>query len=247
MDKSVTDAVTPVASPEADKGGGAPQGATSEAAADESNKGAQAVPAQSTEWENKYKELNQKYERDIANIKSALDKQIDSKDMELKSLRQEFEKFKLAGMNDEERKTYEATKISQEYQSILKEKEAAEQRAIQTEQFFRWKDYFVNEMKIPSSELNLNEGLDKMYASGMEAIKKKMEKLSTPSPTQATPQDKTPTPPSVAKPGSAVPDGKVTLADLAKKYSGGDLDTLFRLAEQNPEIRKLLNKAVEDE
>lgn len=250
MPDSVTKTDTDIATEEvADVGGSATNVATSQVADDEI-KGEPTPTSASEEWKTKYEELSSKYEKDVANVKSALDKQLKSRDNDLEALRGELEKLQTAGMNEEQKKQYEASKLAKAYTDLQHKFQEQEAESEQKVQYYLWKDRFINEFGVKADELKLNQGIEALFSSGWDAIKTKLSASSQPQSsaeedTKIVPsKPKGKTPPTTARPGSGVPKGEQTLKDLADKEAGGDLDLLFKKAEQNLKIRDAINEIV---
>ncbi len=251
MSKSVTTTDTDIALTGADAGGSATNVATPQVADGES---IIQEPTQSSvdDWKIKYEELSTKYEKDIANVKSALDKQLKDRDLDLEALRGELDKIQTAGMTEEQKKQYESTKLASAYESLQRKYQEKETESEQKVQYYMWKDRFVNEFGVKPSELKLNQGLEALFTSGWDAVKAKLKTSTAPSDTVPTAEEtssvppKAPgkNPPPIARPGSGVPKGEQTLKDLADKEAGGDLDLLFQKAEQNIRVRDAINEIV---
>ena len=180
-------------------------------------------------------------EADVAKVKSAYQKQLNEQQAQMNQLQQDYQKqldeLKLNTLDDEGKKRY--AKEIEHRQLSQKEQEAdfLRQQLAEMQNMTNYLDAFIS-LGVDRSQLVTDQGVTALVQSGWNAVAKTMKELrdkangSTTPPatsTAATGSKEIPAPDVVTPDGGAV--GKMSLAELADKYSGGDVDSLFKLVE----------------
>jgi len=203
------------------------------------------------ELRKKYEELLEKSEKDISGLKSSLQKRESEitkefRDKERK-YQEQIEELRRATLSEKDRDAYEKDLSLNRLKELEEQTKAAEQEKQQLSQYYYYLDYFTNELGVSRKDLALDEGVEKLFASGMVAVSKKL-KEATVAPAPAKPVSKAKTPPEVAQPGTGTVGGGMTLKELAKKKVGGDsiydIDKLFKLIESGQLPADLLNEVL---
>ena len=213
------------------------------ASAEAKVKGAQddsATKAEPTvDWQAKYEELRRKAEEDVGKVKSALQKRETSLSQEKSALEKKLEEVLKSNMDDGDRKEYERERLTEEYDKLRIEADEARKAKEQTETFYKYKDFFVNELGLSVSELDTSD-VEHLFNSGMAAVKNKIKSAAKPAEDKAKPAGK-PIPETAKPVAGAVPEVS-NLSEAAKKYTNGNLEKLFEMADRNPAIRNLLTE-----
>lgn len=124
--------------------------------------------------------IRAKYEQDIRNLKSTLQKRESQVTAEWRSkydqLQKQMHETRMASMTDEERKRYEAQLQTQEYQSLqerLAELENDRQTASATYEAYEW---FL-EQGVPASAMKLTEGYEGVTRAGWQYMTSELQRL----------------------------------------------------------------------
>lgn len=195
------------------------------------------------DWKAKYDEARLKSEQDVGRVKSALQKQIDgiklSSEEKERVYRQQLQDLQKSSMNDEERKVYEQSLDKEKLQELQGELNKVKAENAQTQQFFYYKDMFVNRFGLLPIDFAVDGTFEEMFNSGMIALETKIKQV------QSVPQKKVgKEPPEVAPSSSAPATSALTLQELADKHTGGDVGMLFDRFEKRTLNPQLLNDIV---
>lgn len=180
------------------------------------------------------KEQVRKYQEDINKMKSTFQSQDAKRQQEWQQrqtqLEKEIERLRLSGMDEEQRKAYEAEASSrqlQEMQDRIAEMTAKQQ---ETEAKFNAQQYFL-EQGVPASELVITEDYEALWNSGMNWIMSEFKRLKTPSTVQqqTIPAKTPPTAPPVDT-GSGTPPSGSNWPDLEAKY--GSRERVYQMIEE---------------
>jgi len=203
------------------------------------DEGAQTLQSQLDTMKSQYEEMTKKYERDIGGVKSSLQK----RERELAQTWQEKEAtykkqvddLRKLSMSDTDRKNYEYELALERTEEMSKAIKEAEQVAEETKNFYAWKDRFVNEWRVPSDQLVLDQGVEALVQSGMAVVDAKMKELQMKPVEQPKPVVSAKTskePPETAKPVSGGIVSGVSPVEYCKKHANGDWDKLFAMFDQ---------------
>lgn len=189
----------------------------------------------------------QKYEEDIRKLKSSFDKREADRQRTMDQREQEFNRklkeLELRGMDDETRKKYEVEHKEDEFNRLVQEKQIAEQRLVQIQQAHDYEKFFL-ENGVSSKDLIMDQGLEALAESGWKALRSLVgtlraenEKLKAGAPPSET---TLPDAPNTLSHTSQTP-AKLSLAEAAKKYAGGDEDRLYTMIEKEMLSASVLN------
>lgn len=176
-----------------------------------------------------------KYEADIRAIKSASDKRYSDAEKTWKQTQAQFQKelqaLRMASMDDNERKQYEASLAIEQQQEIARELEETRRSAQEYQANLQAIQYFIG-LGVPADKLVIDQGYDNLFNSGMEWLTTEVKRART-SPSAQPPAQPAnpnlPTPPVVATAGQGLPNVKPTWEDLRRKY--GSDEQIYRLVE----------------
>lgn len=176
-----------------------------------------------------------KYEADIRALKSASDKRLHDAEktyaQQQADLRKELQALRMATMDDDERKQYEASLALEQQQEIVQELEQARRTSQEYQANLQAVQYFIG-LGVPADKLVIDQGYDTLFNSGMEWLTNELKRSRSASPVAqppAQPGSQLPTPPVVATASQGVPNTKPTWDDLRKKY--GNDEQIYRLVE----------------
>ena len=142
---------------------------------------------------------------------------------------QQLENLKVSGMDEDQRKAYEASSTSRRLAEMEQQMAALEDQKVQTEAMFKAQNYFISQ-GVPASELNVDEGYEELWNSGMGFITQEFQRLKNQSPVAQTPQVKTPVAaPAVVTTTNTPAYTGPTWDELVKKY--GSEEEVYRLVE----------------
>jgi hypothetical protein len=197
----------------------------------------------------KYEELLNKSKKDLDGLKSSLQRRESELTKEFqdkeRKYREDIEKLRRSTMDEKDRDAYEKELGLNRIKELEDARVKAEQDKAQLEQFYYYLDYFTNKLGVSRNDLVLEEGTEKLFASGMAAIEKK---LTSPAVAPVKPNGKPKTPPEVAQPGTGAVGTGLSLKELAKKKVGGDsaydIDQLFNLIQSGQLPLDLLNEVL---
>lgn len=145
-----------------------------------------------------------------------------------KQYKQQLEQLKVATMDDEQRKEYESTAA---VRRLVEMEEALQNVAAQSEEaqsMLTAQRYFLSQ-GVPLNALNLEEGYDALWHSGMASLTAELENLRKQRSTSTAQQPSTITAPAVVTGNNAPASVGPNWSDLIKKY--GDEETVYRLVE----------------
>lgn len=180
-----------------------------------------------------YAEKLSQYEKDINNIKSAMQKREAQLQREFaereRLLVERLDELSTQTMTDEEKAAYQKRKESERFKGMEAELMTAKQQAEEIRATNEALQFFLAE-GVPASELNVGEGYDALTESGWKWIKAELKRLrAATSKPETKKTDKKEAPDVVTKTG-APPSGGPTWEDLEKKY--GSQEEVYRLVEQ---------------
>lgn len=166
--------------------------------------------------------MRAKYESDINNLKSTLQRKTAQKDREWQerydALQQQMHETRMSTMSAEERERYERQLESEQFQSLQSRLEELEnERATQTATVNAWQ--FFIQQGVPADKLNLSEGYDTVVANGWQHL---TEELATLRAARSNPQTQKPVTPDPLKPAPSV------ITDKATPSAGGTTWALLR-------------------
>lgn len=190
----------------------------------------------------KYKELQAKYESDLGKLKSSLQKREGELVKEKSALEKKLDELLQSTMDDEDKKQYQHEKLMEELETIRQERDELKVQNEQVMQFTTWRDYFVD-AGVPKSELKLDEGLEGLFQSGMEAMRNRIKALEEwkTKPVEQKPKGKEP--PEVAASAKGKLPTLTTLDEAIKHFASGDEEKFWRMAEiGNQQVLQVLNE-----
>jgi hypothetical protein len=178
-----------------------------------------------------------KYENDIRAIKSTSDKRFNDAErnwqVQQEQMRKELQALRMATMDEDERKQYEASLTVERQQEVEQELQKARQTAADYQANLNAMQYFLSQ-GVPADKLVFDQGYDTLFNSGMEWLTNEVKRLRTAPaspqpPSSSQPANGLPTPPQVATASQGVPSTKPSWDDLRKKY--GNDEQIYRLVE----------------
>jgi len=194
-----------------------------------------ATPTNRADEGLKVEEIQKKYERDIAQIKSTFDKKEAERLKEAQRKEEEWNRrlkeVELRGMDEEARKKYEAEHKEDEFRKLAQEKTQLQQQLEQQKMVLDYQKFFMDR-GVPLSELSLDNGPEELARSGWEAIgnqtKKLQAELEALKAGKAPQQDKEiKEPPETLSHGDKTPSA-TSLTDAIKKYAAGDEERFWK-------------------
>jgi hypothetical protein len=197
----------------------------------------------------KQEELVRKYEKDIASIKSVLDKRLSetqktAEDRE-RALRAQLDELRKKSMNEDDYKTYEKDRALERIEELQAEVAREKAEKEQVKQFNYYLNMFSRDFGLSESDFKTDGTLEELFNSGMAAVRDNLKKYKEATPSaEATSKVEGKKPPTVAKPSSSPAAGALSLEELAKKYASGSIDKLYSMAEHGDMgIAKLITEA----
>jgi len=194
-----------------------------------------ATSTSRTDEDKRVEEIQKKYERDIAQLKSTFDKKESERLKEAQRKEDEwnrrFKEVELRGMDEEARKKYEAEHKDDEFRRLSQEKSQLQQQLEQQKMVLDYQKFFMDR-GVPLSELSLDNGPEELARSGWEAIgnqtKKLKDELEALKAGKAPQQDKEiKEPPETLSHGDKTPSA-TSLTDAIKKYAAGDEERFWK-------------------
>lgn len=211
--------------------------------------GVTTAPAQANEDLKKVEELQKKYERDIANLKSTFDKR-DADQKKLLAQRDEEYNKKLReletrGMDETTRKAYEEAHKADEFQRIAQENSTLQQKLQEQQAMQNYQQFFAVESGVPLNELVLDQGPEALAASGWQAIQKRTVALQQENEAlkkgiKPAAEKQLPEPPDTLNHNDKTAS-PLAYADAVKKYAGGDEDLFYKKLEGGQLPTSVLN------
>jgi len=183
------------------------------------------------------KENVQKYEDDIRKLKSTFDKREaenrKAQEQREAELVRKLRELEMKGMDETERKKYEATHKEEEFARLATENQLYQQKLGELSQARMYEKFFI-ENGVPASELVTDQGVEALAESGwrgisnlVKTLKDENSKLKTTKPTTDLPK-----PPNTLNHSSQNPSKKPSHKELADKYAHGDVDRLYSMIEK---------------
>jgi hypothetical protein len=203
----------------------------------------EAMPTTETsdvDWKARFEELSAKTNKDINAMKSSLQRQAEQ---DKRALKTEYEKqlaeTRMSTMDDKQKKQYMEQVEKQQQQQMAQQLQeyrhmAEEQQSIT--QTFTW----LLQQGIPADKLDVSQGLNGLSDGGWNYIidenKRLRNELARLQGQPVTTTGQKPTPPPTAQHQTGAPKGKMTLAEFAKAYGGGNLEAAYEHMESHPEL-----------
>ena len=139
--------------------------------------------------------LKAKYEKDVANIKSSLDRRTAQVEQQWQSryanLQKEMHNIRMQGMNEEERGRYERQIENEEFQGLQSRLAELEQKDAQQAATVNAFSFFIQQ-GVPADKLNLSEGYDAVANAGWQYLTSELTELraarTNPQPQPAKPE-----------------------------------------------------------
>lgn len=162
------------------------------------------------------------------------------------ALKQEIDKLRRSTLTEKDADRYEKEVALEQLAELREELEKERVARTEREQFAYWKDRFTDEYGVPRDQLVLDQGVQGLVQSGMEAIKEMIAEAKKASDKPAKKAQSKQEPPETPKPAKGdASQKKMTLKEAADKYAGGDIDALFRQWETGQLKRDLFNDIAE--
>jgi len=194
-------------------------------------------------------EIIRKYEKDIATIKSVLDKRLNetqkSAEERERALQAQLDELRRKTMNEDDYKVYEKDRALERIDELTKELGQERVEKEQIKQFNYYLNMFSRDFGLSENDFKTDGTLEELFNSGMAAVKDNLKKFKeTYSSADATLKVEGKKPPAVAKPSSSPAVGVLSELELAKKYADGSVDKLYSMAEHGrTDIAKLITEA----
>jgi hypothetical protein len=177
-----------------------------------------------------------KYEQDIRQMKSSLQKreaQVNAEwQQRYNELQRQMHEVRMSRMTDEERKAYEAQLQSEEMRTLQEQLDALQNERNQFAQMMDGMAFFLQQ-GVPADKLVLNEGYDALVRSGWEYITTELNRLRQ---SASNPQPQPKPEPAPLKPAPSVvtdkgtPGTGTTWAALRAQY--GSDEAVYRAVEE---------------
>jgi hypothetical protein len=170
---------------------------------------------------------------DLNNVKSSLQKREAQVTREYQQkydeLQRQMREIRMQGMDENQRKQYEAQLQNEEYQTLQRRLEEMEQKTSEYQQMFDAQQFFMQK-GVPSDKLILNQGYETLVQSGWDWVTERLKLLEqqASSPIKQEPAPLKQAPGVVTDKGTPVTGS--TWAELRKQY--GSDDNVYRLIEQ---------------
>ena len=192
-----------------------------------------------------FSEALRKYQDDINKMKSSFQKKETELVKEKSALEKKLDELLKSTMDEGDRKQYEQDKLREELEQLRAERNQLAMERDQVGQFMVWKEFFAD-AGVPNSELDVSNGVEGLFGSGMAAMKKRikaMEAASKPQASADVPLKKAKTPPEVAQSTTGKVSSVGTLSEAIKHFAGGNEEKFWRMAETgNENVLKVLNE-----
>jgi len=173
-------------------------------------------------------------QNDINQVKSSLQSREAAKDKQYKieqeALRKQLREVQMKGMDENQRKQYEASLATEELQNLQQRVQEAEQRAAETNAMLDAQKFFVSQ-GVPVTSLVFDQGYDALVNSGWGHLSAELQQLRN----QAANPDANKKPVKPLKPAPEVLTDKAPAskgsnwADLRKRY--GSEEAVYQLIE----------------
>ena len=125
-------------------------------------------------------EITEKYERDLRDMKSSLQKgeaeRLAEIQDQLTTREAELERIRTQGMNDGERTQYERNQYAKRNEDLEAQLEELQERTAQVEQFQNAKEFFLSN-GVPADKLKLDGGVDALSESGWAYLQEELKTL----------------------------------------------------------------------
>jgi hypothetical protein len=188
-------------------------------------------------WRQKYKELEEKFERDLGRLKSVFQRREHETQQEWEQRRREYEdeihRLRTATMDEDERRAYEYEMMQARMTEQEREIQRLQEQAQQAQAMSEYMQFFLAQ-GIPAEQLDLSQGVEGLIQSGWEAITRQLEELrqqvqQVSAPPSEPPKPSEKQPPTVITKTGGTPTGP-TWADLIQRY--GSAENVYRMVEQ---------------
>jgi len=199
-----------------------------------------------------YEERLAQSKRDLDGLKSSLQKRESELTKEFqereRKYKEDIDRLRRSTMDEKDREAYEKELGLTRIQELEEARAKAEQDKAQLEQYYYYLDYFTNKFGVTRDDLALGEGTEKLFASGMAALEKRIANPVV-AQSQTKSVNKPKQPPEVAQAGTGAVGTGMTLKELAKKKVGGDsvyhINQLFDLIQSGQLPVDLLNEVIQ--
>jgi chromosome segregation ATPase len=188
------------------------------------------------DWQTEIQKTKEKYEHDINNVKSVLQKQLSDQEKIFKTERDKYtaqiRELQMATMDESQRSAY-AQKIEKEDLEALRQQNQQLQAALQEQETIQSYTNFFIEKGVRREDLLHGKGVNALVNSGWEALSRKIkmmdEELTRLKTTPQAAKDGV-TPPQIITPGGGLPPLPPSEAELIKQY--GSMEKVYNLVEQ---------------
>jgi len=170
--------------------------------------------------------------------------QQDAKTREEK-LKKQVDELRRSTMNTDDADKYEKEVALERVEELQKQLDSERTERQAQEQFAYWKEQFTDVYGVQRSKLVLDQGVDGLVTSGMEAIKELISKAKQEVEKPVKKAQSKNEPPETPKPAKGGAPSKMTLQEVANKYTGGDLDAVYRQLETGQLPRTLFDELAE--
>ena len=160
-------------------------------------------------------------------------------------LKEQLDKLRRSTMNTDDADKYEKELALERVEELQRELEKERTERQQQEQAAYWKEQFIDVYGIKRDKLVLDQGIEGLVASGMEAIKELIGNAKQEAEKPVKKAKSKNEPPETPKPAKGGAAAKMTLQEVAAKYTGGDLDAVYRQFETGQLPRTLFDELAE--
>lgn len=183
------------------------------------------------DYEEKFSKLNQ----DLNAMKSTFQKRESQREREWQQresqYKQQIEELRLSTMDDEQRKSYEATASARRAAELEQQLQQIEAERYEQEAINRAQNYFLS-LDVPITALNLDEGYDALWASGLDYLTAELAEYRKSKQAPQTKQTaKTVSAPPVVTTNNAPASSGMTWDALKKRLNVTDDEEIYRMFE----------------
>lgn len=190
------------------------------------------LPTSPNDVDKKILEVTQKYERDIANLKSTFQRSESELKKQLEGQRKAYDEYvrdlKLSKMDEMERKKYEEQELIERNKNYEAEARAAKQALLEREQIDQYRNFFMSVgVTLPNEATDLASFVNAGYAAWAKKTKELEKKLADLEKKSQSSDDEITAPDVDTSKGK--PAGKTRWPDLIKKF--GSMEAVYRKVE----------------
>jgi len=160
-------------------------------------------------------------------------------------LKKQLDELRRSTMNTDDADKYEKEVALERIEELQRELENERAGRMADKQFDYWKNQFTDVYGIPHNKLVEDQGIEELVTSGMEAIKELISKAKQEVEKPVKKAQSKNEPPETPKPAKGGAAAKMTLQEVAAKYTGGDLDAVYRQFETGQLPRTLFDELAE--